>query len=185
MKYYLLLICTLCSFSLHANELVNGYIVMANQDTIQTSIKIAGRAPITNSQILVTVDDARGEQLFQAADKQVLGYGFKLNQVSYSFRFFDIQRSFGSAFFRLIENGDNFLLYENKVKGIDRTAEVPNSHYVLMKSSGETINFTTALFSNWKKVVKEFVWDNPEALKALSDLKRNEVPAFVRFLNNM
>ncbi|MGY6521132.1 MAG: hypothetical protein ACXIUD_05345 [Mongoliitalea sp.] len=184
MKNLIAVACLFVSLNAMANDLVNGFVVFSNQDTVQTQIKISGRAPITNSEELVVVQNGE-EKVYKATRKEVLAYGFEFAQVSYTYRFFDIKKSYGSGFFRLIEGGENFELYEMKVKGIERELEVANSHYVLRKTSGDYVNFTTSLFGNWKKRLKDFIGDKPEALKELNGLKRNDVAVFVRFLNTL
>lgn len=184
MKHLLVFACLFVSLNVVANELANGFVVFANQDTVQTQIKISGKQPVTNSNELVVVQNGT-EKVYKASEKEVIAYGFDFGQTSYTYRFFDIKKSYGSGFFRLIEGGEEFELYEMKVKGVDREQEVAYSHYVIRKTSGEIFNFHTGLFSNWKKDLKEFIWDKPEAIKELNTLSRNDVPVFVRFLNTL
>lgn len=184
MKYFLLVLFLQLSFHVFANETVDGYVVMANKDTIRATIKITGKLPVTDYYTLVLIENGVEKQHF-AKDRKILAYGFDFGQISYSYRFFDIKKGYGSGFFRLIEDGQNFQLFEGKVKSATSASAVSNSHYVLVKSSGESQNFTTSLFSKWKNTLKEFIGDNPEAKQALNDVKRTEVPNFVRLLNSL
>ena len=106
MKSILLVVLGFCfSFTTKSNDFADGYIVLAGQDTVSCKIKIGGKRPVTNYTTVVIMTTDGDEKVYKAKDKLVLAYGFQSMGVRFDYRFAEIQKTYESGFFRLIDDG--------------------------------------------------------------------------------
>jgi len=185
MKSVFLFFLLIMSWTAQANDLVKGYIVLSGQDTLQCQIKLRGKSPVTDYTTLVIINEQGEEKVYKAKEKKVRAYGFDFSGVQYDYRFVEIKKTYESGFFRLIENGKNYKLYENKVSSTNNSVTVTHSHYVIFKSNGEYVDLTTHLLGKWKKNLEAFFEEDQEALKKLENVSRLEIPQFIRSLNEV
>jgi hypothetical protein len=165
----------------YAQVHTSGYVVMAGQDTVTCTIKLAGKKKVTDYYTLVLVDSNGEEIIYKAEDKAVDAFGFELLGKKYDYRFVEIFKTYESGFFQLIDDGPNYKLYVNYIP-------VPNNvqaHYALFRPNGEYVDLTTHKLGSWKKNLRSFFGDNPAALAAIENLSAKEIPDFVKNLNKV
>ncbi|WP_373399523.1 hypothetical protein V8V91_07405 [Algoriphagus halophilus] len=55
--------------------------------------------------------------------------------------------------------------------------------YAIFSPEGTYYDLTTHLLGNWKKNLKKLLSDQPQALLALEEINRNQIPEFIELLN--
>jgi hypothetical protein len=144
---------------------------------VACTIKLAGKKKVTDYSTLVLVNEKGEEVIYKAEDKGVDAFGFELLGKKYDYRFVEIFKTYESGFFQLIGDGPNYKLYVNYID--------TQAHYALFKPTGEYVDLTTHTLGNWKKNLRSFFSDNPEALAAIETLSAKEIPDFVKSLNKV
>ena len=171
---------TITSYSLMAlaAKPLDGYVVMANNDTIQCKIR-DGRF-LNNPFGGITIINEEGEELsFRAKDKKIIAFGFIENFKRYHYKFIEAGEKNDQGFYQLLVNGPKYKLYSRVglVQGEGIT-------YVLFNPSGEFVKFQPSLLNPWKKQLRDLLKDDPHALKAVEEAKLStNMSLFVMDLN--
>jgi hypothetical protein len=165
------------SIAAHAAEPLNGYIVMANHDTIQCKIK--GVRFLLNPFHGITVINEQGEsQALPSRDKKIIAFGFVENLRRYDFMFIEVGDKLESGFYQLNVNGPKYKLYHKPT-----TVYGGNPTYVLFTPSGDFAKFEPCVLCPWKKQLRALLKDDPKALAAVENAPRVNMPQFVIDIN--
>ena len=189
MKRLLLLVALFTlSASSKAADYLPGYIVLENNDTVQCKFKLGGFILATNFFNKLTVVNEQGEeQVYKAADKKVLAYGFVDGGRRFDYLYVDVKSKTESGFYQRIINGQHYKLYRHFVSaggygGISSASPI----YVLFNPAGEYVRFDPCVVCPWKKQLRELMKDDPKALDVLENkAKRLDIPGFVFELNKV
>ncbi len=176
---HLLLAIIVATFSnvARAAEPLTGYIVMANNDTIQCRIK-AGRF-LNNPFFGITVINEQGEaETLPSRDKKIIAFGFVENLRRYDYLFVDVGDKLESGFYQLIVNGPKYKLYAKPT-----TLYGGNPTYVLFNPSREFAKFEPCVVCPWKKQLRVLLKDDTKALAAVENAPRVNIPQFVMDIN--
>jgi len=186
MRQIILFALIFCSgWNVHANDLVDGYVVFAGKDTVNCKIKLKGKKQVTSYNTLVLVAENGEEKIYKTKEKGVEAYGFVLLGQRLDYRFIELPKNFESGFFRLIENGDKYKLYTysyySEINGVSSSSAV----YVVFNPKGEYEHISSSALTDWKKKLRIILADNPEALNEIDGIKREQIPEFIKGLNTM
>lgn len=169
----------------YAADFLDGYIVMANKDTVQCRFKSGGFfRSISFKRIEVTT--AEGEkQVYRADDKKILGFGVVERGIRYDFIYVELKPRSESGFYQRIVDGGKYKLYVHTVvsQGYPGVSTA-QPQYVLFNPAGEFRKFETCVLCSWKKQLRELLKDDEKALALLETASRLEIPKFVLAINN-
>lgn len=165
-----------------AQELKNGYIVLAKSDTIVCKIVFHGPNGTDKTQVSTIAADGQ-EKIYKTKDKQVLSYGFDQMGVPFDYLFVDLGRKVETGFFRLIENGNPYKLYVQNTKETVNGVTTTTPYYVLFNARGESIDFFVSGVSLWRKKLGVFLKNDPKAIESLKSVNRHDVLKFIKSLN--
>ena len=172
-RFLLFIVITTFSIAARAAEPLPGYVVMANNDTVNCKIK-SGRF-LNNPYYFITIINEQGEeQIIKAKDKKVLAFGFVEKLRKFDYLFVDADNKSDIGFYQQIFNGSKYKLY-------GRPAEVygGNPTYVLFNVAGKFVKFEPCILCPWKRQLRELLKDDPKALELVEDAPRVNIPKFV------
>ena len=179
MKHIILFIIITFSIVASAAEPLNGYIVMANNDTIQCKIK-SGRF-LNNPFHGITIINEQGKDEFlPSRDKKIIAFGFVEKLRNYHYLFVDVGDKLESGFYQLIVNGPKYKLYSRPT-----TVYGGNPTYVLFNQNNEFTKFEPCVICPWKKQLRELLKDDPKALEHIENASRVDIPKFVTDINKL
>ena len=184
-KLLTILIILSCSLISRAAEYLDGYVVMANSDTVKCKFKVKGFLnSVSFYRITITTEEGK-EQSFRAQDKKILGYGFTEKGKRYDYIYVDLKPKSESGFYQRIINGDKYKLYVHMTS----TSTYPGistamPQYVLFNPAGQFEKFETCVLCPWKKQLRELLKEDAKALEALETTSRLEIESFVLKINN-
>jgi hypothetical protein len=180
MKQILLaIIITIYSIAASASEPLNGYVVMANNDTIYCKIK-SGRF-ISNPFNGITIINEQGEnESLPSKEKKIIAFGFVEKLRSYHYFFVDVGNKLESGFYQLIVNGPRYKLYSRPT-----TVYGGNPTYVLFNQNKEFTKFEACVLCPWKKQLRELLQDDPKAIEQIENASRVDIPKFVIQINKL
>ena len=165
------------SIAARAAEPLNGYIVMANNDTIQCKIK-AGRFLNNPFRGITVINEQGAAETFPSKDKKIIAFGFVENLRRYDFLFIDVGDKLESGFYQLNVKGPKYKLYYKPT-----TVYGGNPTYVLFNPTGEFAKFEPCVLCPWKKQLRVLLKDDPKALAAVENAPRVNMPQFVLDIN--
>lgn len=167
-----------------AADFLDGYIVLANRDTVKCKFKVGGLIHSTSFTRIAIVTEGGEEQVYRARDKEVLGYGFVEKGRRYDFLFVDVKPKSESGFYQRIVDGDKYQLYVHLVSSQGYPGvSTAQPQYVLFNAAGAFEKFETCVLCPWKKQLRELLREDPKALEHLENTSRLEIPSFVRIIN--
>jgi hypothetical protein len=179
----LLIIIFLANFSIagRAAEFLDGYIVLANNDTIECKFKIGGFVSATNFFNKLTIVTRQGEeQVYHARDKKVLAYSVLEKGRIYTYRFVETKVKSETGFYQRVVNGGKYKLYLHLVGTYGSPGiNVAQPNYVLFSPSGEYEKFDPCILCPWKKQLRQLLRDDQKALEILENASRLDIPKFV------
>lgn len=173
----LFIIVTTFSISAGAAELVDGYIVMANNDTVKCKMK-GGRFLSTPFNGITIIDEQGQEQSVRAKDKKIIAFGFVEKYRTYHYLYVDAGDKLENGFYQLMINGPRYRLY-----GRPTTVYGGNPTYVLFTPTGEHTTFEPCVLCPWKKQLRELLKDDSKALELVENAPRVNIPKFVMDIN--
>lgn len=171
----LMLIILIITFSIagRSAELLDGYIVLVNNDTIRCKIKSVDFHG-------VTVINEKGEkEVYRIKDEKIVAYGYVEKGRQRDYYFHKIGVNYFNGFYQRLINRPRYKLY-------GRAPEVSggNPTYILFKQSGESLNFDACVaFCPWKKKLREFLKDEPKADEAIDKANPYTLPLYLAGLN--
>lgn len=165
-----------------AQELRDGYVVLAKKDTLACKIVFGGPKGTDKTRVSTMKPDGE-EKIYKTKDKQVLAYGFYQMGVPFDYLFVDLGQKVETGFFRLIENGNPYKLYVQNNNETVHGVTTTTPYYVLFNDSGASIDFLVSGVSGWKKKLEGFLKDDPEAIEKLESVNRQDVLKFIKSLN--
>lgn len=175
----IVIILTIFSIAAHAAEPLKGYIVMANNDTIQCKIK-SGRF-LNNPFYGITIINEQGEdEAFNSRDRKIIAFGFTEKLNSFHYLFVDVGDKLESGYYQLIVNGPHYKLY-----GRPTTLYGGNPTYVLFNQNRDFTKFEPCVVCPWKKQLRELLKDDPKALEHIENASRVDIPRFVTEINKL
>ena len=178
MKFVIqLIIITTFSITAQAAELLPGYVVMANNDTVICKIK-GGRFLNVPFNGVTIINEQGEEQSYTRKDKKIIAFSFVENRVLYDYKFVDVADKSESGFYQRIVNGARYKLYMRPA-----TVYGGNPTYVLFNPSGEFTYFEPCVVCPWKKQLRELLKDDPKALALVDNAPRVNIPKFVQDIN--
>jgi hypothetical protein len=181
MKSFVFVLILQCFFyGAQSAELVQGYIVLPNGDTLRGQIKFGGFRAATNWEEVTFVDDAGVEKKYKAQKDEVKGYGYELMGIRRDFTYFVIKKKYNSQFFQRVHKGSSYSVYASSVTNSYGTVDVTDVLYVVEKPSGEFVLVESCATCPWRKTLTAFLADNPEALTELESVKAKELDAFLK-----
>lgn len=177
----LLLVIFITTFSLAARavDLLDGYIVMANNDTLKCKIK-GGRFLNVPFSGVTIVNEKGEEQAFRAKEQAIIAFGFVERFSRYDYMFVNTGDKTETGFYQRLVNGAKYKLYSRPT-----TVYGGNPTYVLFNPSGAFTLFEPCVVCPWKKRLREFLKDDPKALELVEDAPRVNIPKFVIDLNKV
>ncbi len=181
--FFFLFLFTCSSVLAKADVFVSGFLILSSGDTVLCQIKIAGKKKVTSYTVIVAQSYAGEERIYKAKDKEVLQYGFQYMGQNFVYRLVEPGKNYETGFFRLIDNGKKYKLYVHYLTDVINGVTSTLPHYAIFKPNGEYVDLTTHVLGNWKKNLRTFLSDNPEALQELETINRKEIEAFVKKLN--
>lgn len=178
-----ILITTFC-LAAQAADYVNGYIVLANNDTVKCKFKVGGLVLSRGFTRLAITTEQGEEQVYHGKDKKVLGYGFVEKGRKYDFIYVDVKPKVESGFYQRIVDGAKYKLYVHVISTSTYPGIASGSpQYVLFNTSGEYKKFETCIACPWKKHLRELLKDDAKALEVLETTSRLDIPKFVVEIN--
>lgn len=175
----LLIFTVILSFTIAARsaELLDGYIVTADHDTVQCKIK-GGRFLLTPFSGAVMINAQGEEQSFGAKDKKVIAFGFTERYARYHYLYVDAGNKTESGYYQLLVNGPRYKLYSRPT-----TVYGGNPTYVLFNPAGQFTLFEPCLVCPWRKQLREFLKDDAKALALVETAPRVNIPKFATEIN--
>lgn len=173
MKYLTLLISVMI-FSIAARSAdLNGYIVMANNDTVKCKIRAFDFNGVT------VIHEQGNKEVYRSKDEKIIAYGYfeKGKWVNYSF--LNVGSNSDKGFYQRLVNGPKYRLF-------GRAPEVQggNFTYLLFKPSGELLKFDACSgFCPWRKKLREFLSDDSKAEEAIDKATPYTLPLYIGHLN--
>lgn len=178
MKRLLLGILIACfSTVAYAAEPLNGYIVLANHDTIACKIK-GGRFLNTPFHGITIINEEGEAEYLPSREKKILAFGFVENLRRFDYLFIDVGDKLESGFYQLNVNGPKYKLYYKPT-----TVYGGNPTYVLFNPAREFAKFEPCILCPWKKQLHALLKDDPKALAAVENAPRVNIPQFVIDIN--
>ena len=176
---HLMLAILITSFAIVASaaEPVPGYIVMANNDTIQCKIK-SGRFLSNPFKGITIINEQGADEFLPSKDRKIIAFGFVENLKPYHYLFVDVGDKLENGFYQLIVNGAKYKLY-----GRPTTIYGGNPTYVLFNQGGDFTKFEPCVVCPWKKQLRELLKDDPKALENIETASRVNIPKFVIDIN--
>ncbi|MCR9014716.1 hypothetical protein [Aquiflexum gelatinilyticum] len=165
-----------------AQELRDGYVVLAKRDTINCKIVFGGPKGTDKTQISIVTKEGE-EKIFKTKDKKVFAYGFNQVGVPFDYLFVDRGIKVETGFYKLVEKGDPYKLYIQNINSTTKGVTVTTSYYILFDENGDSIDFFVSGVSGWKKKLEVFFENDPEALEKLEDVSRQDIVKFIKSLN--
>ncbi len=180
MKHIILvIIVSAISIAARTAEPLNGYIVMANNDTIQCKIK-SGRF-LNNPFNGITIINEQGkDESLPSKDKKIIAFGFVENLRSFHYLFVDVGDKLESGFYQLIVNGLKYKLYSRPT-----TVYGGNPTYVLFNQKNDFTKFEPCVVCPWKKQLRQLLKDDLKALEHIENASRVDIPKFVKDINKL
>ena len=186
MKSLLVAVFIIClSLSSRAEDRIDGYVIMANKDTVKCTFSFRSLKKISPFYEIRVVMENGEEQAFRAKDKTILGYGFRDFGVAYDFWYIEMKQKSESGFYRQLINGPKYRLYSHMLSS-STYAGVSTSHpqYVLFNATGNFVKFENCMVCPWKKQLREVLKEDTKALELLESVaERNKIPEFVATIN--
>jgi hypothetical protein len=176
---HLLLAFLITTFSAAAGaaDLLPGYVVMANHDTVHCKIK--GGKFLSNPFYRVTIVSETGEEeTLPSQTKKIIAFGFVEKLRSFHYLFVDVGDKLESGFYQLVVDGLKYQLY-----GRPATLYGGNPTYVLFNPKRDFKKFEPCVLCPWKKQLRELFKDDPAALQHLENASRVDIPSLVIDLN--
>ncbi len=163
------------------NDLVPGYIIKPNGDTLWGTINLGGFKRATNSEYVTLIDSTGVAVKYKAKDGEVLGYGIKpLLERRMDFLYFSVKPAVESGFFQRYTTGTRYTLYYRMMSANMGTVESTSPYYVLVNAKGAYAYFGTCTICGWKKKMREIMKeDDPAVLAELEELRGKDIPEFV------
>jgi hypothetical protein len=167
---FLFIVCI--SLSSRANDSIDGYVIMANKDTVKCKFSLRSLRVFRPFYLIKVRTETGEEQTFRAKDKKILGYGFKDMGVQYHFWYIEMKKKSESGFYQQLINGPKYKLY----------TALP--YYVLFAPTGDFVQFEACILCPWKKQLRELLKDDTKALELLENgADRNKIIDFVSAIN--
>ena len=166
-------------YTAQSAELVQGYIVLPNGDTLRGQVKFGGFRAATNSEEVTFVDQEGLEKKYKAQKGEVKGYGYELMGIRRDFTFFIIKKKYNSQFFQRIHNGSSYAIYASSVTNSYGTVDVTHVLYIVEKPSGEFVLVESCGTCPWRKTLTAFLADDPGALEGLENVKAKELETYL------
>jgi len=171
------IIITAYSTAARAGEPLPGYVVMANNDTIQCKIK-SGRF-LSNPFYGITIINEQGvDEKLPSKNKKIIAFGFVEKLKSFHYLFVDVGDKLENGFYQLIVDGLKYKLY-----GRPTTLYGGNPTYVLFNQNRDFTKFEPCVVCPWKKQLRELFKDDPKALEHVEIASRVNIPKFVIDIN--
>jgi len=178
----------LCTSSVKA-ELIDGYVVLANKDTIYRKIDVPNVYHQTlNLFYKVTVQDSAGnETTYQPGKHGIKGFGFVYNGKNYDYHLW--KNGTDDIFALKLISGKKvslsyYYVYYNPIYGGNSSKY---DVYLLESSDKKAVSLSGNLFGSLKKQLKNFFGGDAGVLKLLdarvSGMK--DIPAFVDEVNSL
>lgn len=186
MKHLVFVVFLQCIFcNARAADLVNGYIIKANGDTVKCKIKLGG-VPRATGGDQVTVVNQDGESIrYKAKEGEVIGYGVYLAGRSADFRYFELKPKAESNFYQLLYNGSKYKLYYIIETADMGTVVTSSPKYVFVNEKGAFNFFGTCTICGWRKRLGELLQDDAAALVELEKISAKDIPDFVGRIDKM
>ncbi|MCU0387959.1 MAG: hypothetical protein MUE71_05085 [Chitinophagaceae bacterium] len=185
MKFFGFLLLMQCIFcTAQSAELVKGYIVLPNGDTLRGQIKFGGFRAATNWEEVTFVDESGVEKKYKAQKDEVKGYGYEIMGIRKDFIYFIIKKKYNSQFFERIQKGSSYSVYASSVTNSYGTVDVTDVLYVVEKPSGEYVLVESCGTCPWRKTLTAFLADNPDALAGLENVKAKGLGAYLVSISN-
>ncbi len=173
------------AFTVRAADFLEGYIVLANNDTIACKFKVTKGGGVTNFFSKLTVVNEQGEEkVYVAADREVLAYGFTEFGKRYEYLYIDARQKVDRRFYQRIVDGPKYKLYVHTIV----TSTYPGigmgmPQYVLFTSAGESVKFENCILCPWKKQMRLLAKDDAKALELIEGASRLKIPELVAEMN--
>ena len=169
----------------NATEVLDGYVIMPNKDTVKCKFNIKSLRKYSPFYEIRAVMENGEEQAFRAKDKKILGYGFMDLGISYHFWYIEMKQKSESGFYQQLINGTKYRLYRHMLSSSTYPGVSMNHpQYVLFNAAGDFVKFETCILCPWKKQLREVLKDDTTALELLeSNADRNKIPEFVAEIN--
>ena len=183
-RLLIFILCLIFTSTAQAAEYLDGYIVLANKDTVKCKFKAGGFIRSTSFNRIVIITEQGEEQVFRAHDKKILGYGFVERGRRYDFLFVDVKPKAESGFYQRIVDGDKYKLYAHVLSSQGYPGiSTAQPQYVLFNTAGAFEKFETCVLCPWKKQLRQLLKDDANALEILENTSRLEIPNFVVAIN--
>jgi hypothetical protein len=171
--------------NLLAKDLVDGYILMSNNDTIKCKIKVPKDLALFDK---VSIQDSLGkEQTYKAKNIDINGFGFFYQGQKYDYTLIIDDRR-GAQFLMRKLAGTRFnLYYRYDYVSFASGASYRSDTYMLEDTAKRSVTVTGNAFSSYKKKIKAFLKDDPAMLdlfeKTVSGI--TDIEQFVKQANSL
>src|SRR4051812_30016043 len=174
MKKLLILFFTLVitTSAIQAKQLLNGYMILPNHDTISCKIVVpqAYRDHI-ELYFSVTINDNTGNNMTYNAEKhEIIGFGFTYNNKPYDYVLKKDDR--GDVFVYREATGNKLNLYyydfPRPLSTNSAVSAIVNV-YMLEDKNNNTVAVSNGTFSGYKKKIRKFIGSDPTLVKVFDD----------------
>ncbi len=171
--------------NLLAKDLIDGYILMPNNDTIKCKIKVPKDLDLFDK---VSIQDSLGkEQTYKAKNKEINGFGFFYKDQKHDYTLI-VDDHGGAQFLMRKLAGTRFILYYRyDYMSFGSGASYRSDTYRLEDTAKRTVTVTGGIFSSYKKKIKTFLKDDPAMLdlfeKTVSGI--TDIEKFVKQANSL
>lgn len=168
-----------------AKELVNGYIIKANNDTLDCKIEVPNSLNLFSK---VTVTDSLGnEKTFKATDKEITEFGFVYKKQGYTYVLKQVKDE-GLYFFMVKELGKKLKLFYKR-KGFQSLSFDNNSKgetYLMEDGNNNSLIVQQELYTDFNKKVIAFLGDDQQLVKLYlrTVFSISDLPHFVHIANS-
>jgi hypothetical protein len=171
--------------NLLAKDLVDGYILLSNNDTVKCKIKVPRDLAMFDK---VSIKDSLGkEQTYKAKSIDINGFGFFYKDKKYDYTLILDDRA-GAQFLMRELAGPRFnLYYRYDYSSAGPGASYRSDTYVLEDTAKRTVRVTGGVFSSYKKKIKVFLKDDPSMLELFDNAVSGitDIEKFVKEANSL
>ena len=168
----LFILITFFSIPSHSNEFMDGYIVMANNDTVRCKIR-------AGDFLGVRIINQQGEKEYIGAkDQKIIAFGFIDKGKRYEFQYLDPGKKHEDGFYQRLVKGTKYKLYGRppQVQG-----DLPT--YVLFNSLGEFEKFQQCFICPWKMQLRDLLKDDQKAIETIEKMPPLTMTIFTNLIN--